>query len=107
MAVRSNASGNTYDIAKDLAQNETELASYCYVLGLDYAANSDTITIDQIVERIRVQYKFNDMVNALSDSLAEAERLPWHAPNYYLRTQHSRITKLVRRRWHWVKMAGG
>ena len=84
-----------------------ELASYCYVLGLDYAANSDTITIDQIVERIRVQYKFNDMVNALNETLTEAERLPWHAPNYYLRTQHSRITKLVRRRWHWVKMAGG
>ena len=81
MAVRNNASGNTYDAAKDLAQNEVELASYCYVLGLDYAANSDTITIDQIVERIRVQYKFNDMVNALSETLAEAERLPWHAPN--------------------------
>ena len=107
MAVRNNASGNTYDAAKDLAQNEVELASYCYVLGLDYAANSDTITIDQIVERIRVQYKFNDMVRAMTESLAEAERLPSHAPNYYLRTQHSRTTKLVRRRWHWVKMAGG
>tara|TARA_B100000029_G_scaffold496733_1_gene563417 strand:+ start:3442 stop:3717 length:276 start_codon:yes stop_codon:yes gene_type:complete len=87
-----------YSAADDLSEIESELAKILFVLGLDWA-NIDTLSIDNILDKIKDNYTLT--TNTIATGVTTL------AADDYVTTQHRLLALLARRLWYKRHLALG
>ena len=108
MAVRS-GSDSLYRASANLDYVESQLAKLMFIVGLDWA-NINTTTIDDVINKVRSQYKYSDAEQeAWSAAVVAAGNIGniniSAAVNDWLQGQNAKLTMLARRLWWWKHLS--
>lgn len=108
MAVRS-GSDSLYSASASLDYVEGQLAKLMFIVGLDWS-DIDTTTIDDIINKVRSQYKYTDAEQtAWADAVVSAGNIGHinisAAVNDWLQIKNAKLSMFARRLWWWKHLA--